>query len=263
MRRSTLALALGSLLLSAAGCRGTTSGEGGGGSTGSDPLCPIDLSLGELCSPEGEQCVYDGGGCTINALCADGTWVVDSSTCVTECGTGESGGYCAVVGDACISGYDCGARQWECKSDHTWWVKNVAGPCCGSPVHECPAQMPIDGSPCDPCSDLAPCAYSVFTACGEQEAQLQCAQGGVWEVLVAPSCDCAAHATIDACSADPGCRYLSGGCDAPTLDAGACFPLLDCSGDIPCPDGTLCTAVNANDCGIDPCVQCVSVSVCL
>lgn len=127
MRRFALGFVLGCLfLLQAAGCMGSDAGTGGGGGgTDSTPLCLSELSLGEACSPEGHHCDYDGGGCTISEVCVDGTWAFDSTSCVTECGAGEAGGFCAVVDDGCVSGTGCGARQWHCNSDHTWWVHNV------------------------------------------------------------------------------------------------------------------------------------------
>ncbi len=266
-----IALALGCLLLPlAAGCKGTVIGGGGGGggttsTTSNTTPCPAQIPIGESCSAPGNLCTYDGGGCDVSFSCLDGTWVFDESatTCETTCGAGPEGGYCPMVGESCYFGGDCGGEQWDCMEDHHWGITYYDEMCCNSPIYECPLAQPAEWDYCDPCSDVQTCEYAVATPCGEQTLQWACGDDLAWHAGAPPACDCGAHQTIEACEADPACRYLSPGCDAPTLGDAFCYPKVDCTADLPCLPGSMCVTVNANDCGLDPCVNCISVSLCL
>lgn len=276
MNRPALAVVLGCLLFPlAAGCKGTVIGGGGGeggtttGTTTNTetnpPECPAEPQVGQACSAGDGPCSYVVAACAVGVVCNGGVWEAQPSDCVTACGDGNGGGICLTVGESCYFGDECGGEGWDCMSDHTWAITYYDSFCCNYPVNECPVDMPVDGDYCDICSDIQTCEYSIDTPCGPQPTSVVCSQNdSQWHVALLPApCDCGAYDTIEACSADPSCRYLSAGCDAPTLDAGACFPVVDCAPDMPCPAGTTCTTVNANDCGLDACVECVTVSVCL
>jgi hypothetical protein len=262
MSRHLLAIVLGCFLLPlATGCKGNVIG-GAGGTTQNPPECPAQPSIGEPCSADDGPCNYEVASCVAGVVCNGGVWEAEPSDCATECGNSSGGGVCLTVGESCYLGGECGGQGWDCMEDHYWSITYYDELCCNNPVNECPVALPVDGDYCDICSDVQKCEYTVETPCGPQPASVVCGpDDGMWHVALQPApCDCGVYDTFEACSADPGCRYLSGGCD---LDVGGCFPALDCGADGPCPAGTTCTSGTANDCGLDPCVECVAVSVCL
>jgi hypothetical protein len=255
-------LTLGASLASlAAGCEGSVTVNE------QDPRCPANFPDGLGCSDQGLSCTYEAAGCDLVFECNGTTWGTPSSACTTACLEGKPGSACALLGETCGIGDECSYEEWQCSEDHTWSVTYDDGPDddCGCDGSACPVAPPADGVACDPCQDSDYCMYFLQTTCGPKGAAVGCGPDGVWTTLLEQEpCDCTAYPTVEACEADPGCRYLSaGGCEAPTLDQSGCFPKNDCAADGPCPAGTTCTTVNANLCTLDPCIECAAVSLCL
>jgi hypothetical protein len=266
--RTSLLLAALALAMSfasiTAGCNGNVivSGKGPG-----DPKCPATFPDGQACSAEGAQCAYDAAECELTFECVAGQWAVEPAECATPCLGGDPGSACVTVGESCDLGDECSHETWSCAADHTWSVAYSDGgdPCCygecGCEPFYCPETFPLEGESCNTCPDN-PCEYLMDTPCGPQQVTLTCGEDYLWHAAP-PACDCSAHLDPESCEADPACRFLSPGCDDPSLDKGGCFAKADCSADVGCPDGKACTTVNANICTIDPCVTCMAVSLCL
>lgn len=269
MRLAKLAFALVTLGISlaslAAGCKGTVLVNG------EDPSCPASFPDGQACSASGLTCSYEAAGCDLVYECDGDSWRIHDSACAGSCPGGSQGDACLEVGDFCGFGEGCSYEEWECLADHTWNVVyyDEGGDCCYGECEcypYCPDVAPEEGAYCDPCWDGPFCTFGVTTACGEQSVSMECGADFTWHVVEPPpACDCSAHVFVEDCEADPACRYLTGGCEAPSLEQekGGCFPKTDCSADVPCPEGTACTTVNANTCTFDPCIECTTVSLCL
>lgn len=274
MRSAALAVLFGlSGLLLAAGCKGTvvTPGSGSGKDEPSRPAilipCPETTPDYGPCEGEGQVCGLQVSGCEIRFTCVGGEWSSPESSCTEECGAGTYGSPCLELDDSCTLGSECGGSYWYCTAEHTWSESIYDDPCCYEECqcdpYYCPPSPPAEGDYCDPCYDSYDCGYELFTTCGPKLISASCGDDYAWHVQVPPPCTCGDHPTVEECQADPECRYLSGGCDEPTLSAGGCFPAADCSVDNPCSDGAVCTTVNANDCGLDACVECIAANLCL
>lgn len=268
MHLSKLAFALvalgSSLSALAAGCKGTVLVDGG------NPTCPATFPDGQTCSDEGLTCTYEAAGCDLVYACDGQSWGTPTSACDTPCMGGSPDSACVQVGETCGFGEGCYYEEWNCQADHTWdvWYDDGGVDCCYGECecnpYYCPDVLPEEGAYCDPCWEGAYCEYRVFTACGDQAIALSCAPDYTWvTTLPATPCDCTAYPTVEECEADPACRFLMGGCEAPDLEAVGCFPKNDCAADMPCQAGATCTQVNANLCTIDPCIECAVVSLCL
>jgi hypothetical protein len=246
----------------AAGCNGDVV------VSGNDAKCPAAFPDGQACSAEGARCAYEAAKCELTFECAAGQWAVQPSECESPCLGGAPGSACVKVGETCGFGEGCDHEDWSCSADHTWAVAYSDGgdDCChgecGCDPHYCPESLPLEGESCITCPDN-PCEYEVDTACGAQKATASCGEDYAWHVTAPAGCDCGVHSTPEACEGETSCRFLSPGCDAPSLDKGGCFPKADCSDEMPCSEGKFCTPVNANICTFDPCVTCMAVSLCL
>jgi len=262
-----------SLCSFATGCNGIVK-------TGDDPYTsesgmPHDSVPCLSQAPENESCTLDGyacflvvDGCEIDFLCAGGSWKPQASDCTEPCaGQPPQGSACLTAGEGCTVGDECGATQWSCNPDHTWSVTNFDDPCCGGGCDcsqsACPAAPPGDGAACDPCVDASACQFELSTACGMQIVTVSCGPDALWHVPPLQGCGCSEHTTADSCAADPACRFLLSGCDAPSLNDDTCVPKDDCL-DVPCAPGQSCTTFNAGECaGAAGCAECHQVNACL
>jgi hypothetical protein len=251
------------LSVAAGGCNGIVQVENGGAG------CPAEIVDGQACSNDGAACKGGAAGkCEIEYACTSGTWQPKSSSCTTPCEDADYGESCLTVGETCGSYGECGGSEATCLADHTWDVTYYDDACCYEECNcdpfYCPEVPATEGQSCDPCSEASACGYVIETPCGTQEVTTACGQDYLWHETTPPaSCNCAYYENEGACGGDPKCRFLAGGCEAPNLAQPGCFPAVDCSDQAPCPDGTVCTAVNANKCVADPCIECVAVSLCL
>lgn len=251
--------------LVAVACKGTVIGPGL-----NPPGCPESFPDGAACGDAPGACVYTAGDCDITYACESGEWTPQPADCATECLEGGQDSPCLIVGDNCGIGDECNDEYWTCGPDHLWDVEYTQyDDCCYDCecwADQCPGSPPNEGDWCDPCYDSPDCYWESIGECGMGGLSAQCGDDYTWHVTgyPPPPCeDCSSHVTVEGCDADPACRYLSPGCDTPTLSVGGCFPIDDCAPDSACAPGTTCTQVNANTCGLDPCVQCEVALVCL
>jgi hypothetical protein len=267
MRRLQIAFALVAAVVSlfplAAGCQNNVT------VAGHDPRCPADFPDGRGCTDDGLTCTYQALGCDIVYECTGDQWSSPSSDCTTPCAGGNPDSACLIAGEICSFGDQCYYEEWNCTDTHTWDVfyGDSGDECCygecGCDPSYCAPSPPEPGSSCDPCFDSVFCSWELITPCGMQVVDAECTGDFTWQVSDVAPCDCSFHQTVEECEADTTCRYLTGGCEAPSLDQPGCFPKTDCSADVLCPDGKTCTAVNANVCSIDPCIECSAATLCL
>lgn len=185
-----------------------------------------------------------------------------TSSSFAACGEGQNGDPCESPGETCEIGDECGGELHRCLSDHTWEVGYYDSVCCGETP--CPDAVPNEGESCTPCYPA--CQWQKASACGDVVIDATCGDDWTWHLTATSSCgDCALYDTMDACNADPNCRYLTPDeCNDPVLTTSGCHAKTDCSADNPCADGQTCTAVTANDTDCElPCQLCKQVSICV
>ena len=242
-------------LLTAAGCNTSV--------TVSSSCPPAMPAKDAPCTTDSESCPYQDGPCTMTFTCdaAEHTWQIASSVCqptAVDCWAATNGDICAIPGQSCGGGSECGGFFNECGDNHRWRASYAhGGDCCSGPENQCPSAPPSEGEPCDPCADLSTCDYPAD--CSNLSAI--CGPDGYWHVSIEDDCppppldDCGLFGSPETCTAAPGCRRLVPGCGEPQLPAAGCFSKLACiaSG---CAQTQTCQEVVYDPCWNSECDAC-------
>ncbi len=230
MHKIMAALVVAAGFVTAAGC-GSTVVTGSG--------CPEQKPVtGAICTAPGESCDYQDGPCVMTFACdaQEKAWSVDSSVCVpaaVDCWAASDGDVCAIPGETCGEGGDCGGFENECGDDHRWQTVYYDGGDCWDPCegfYECPATPPAEGSACEPsCPGTSACNYP--DGCGGTYAT--CGDDGQWHLAIGdcpppPVDPCSAYGAQTDCEAS-GCRWLVPGCGDPPLPQAGCYAPTDCT----------------------------------
>lgn len=215
-------------------CTADRCGEPDAPTTCSTPDPRGCLALG---CPEGQTCAFANDECTPSACSCDPA--TDSWQCTADCGpthqcipegeptcpdTPPFGGSCdpALRDTTCSWGSEscCGQRHpsEECQCEGGRWVCWATDACF---IESC------EGRPC--------------------ERDVNCEGGGRQTVCIEGTCQsprsgsCADATSRDTCNATDACHWRDPGCadDAELVPAG-CYPAIDCSTALTCPDGYTC-----------------------
>ena len=265
----------GKVVVDAAKGNGSTAGSGGSSTTGSGgsggsggsvkppPSCPPSApAVGTAC--EGSMtCTFGFGTCLPSFSCIDGQWTESKPLCPATCPpvVPANGAPCSMPGLQCS--YDpqqCGGTQATC-SGGQWQVTNTAVGCAAM----CPDLVPNVGEPCSVCCLPSQCTYPNQGPCG---AATYACMNGTWASF---PCDplpiplCGGYPGPQACSADPGCRWLVAGCsNGPQKLTQGCFAKQDCVGSASCDPGLSCQPAVFDPCWAGDCAACgASAMICL
>jgi hypothetical protein len=238
------------------------------------PGCPTAApKVGEACSVTVAGCIYDQGPCNVELSCdeAVGAWQSKTTSCspaATECQFAQQGEVCATAGETCVeSEMPCGGNYFNtCGDDHHWQTSYPGGgdDCCPL-TGTCPATLPVDGQPCDPCYGAPSCGYP--GTCGGDLAT--CGADAVWHVGIGvcppppPPDYCNSMTTEGACAMNADCRWLTPGCGNTPLPGAGCFTVADC-GPGTCGPSQICQDFSYNPCfnkGCDACGATASICV--
>ncbi|MEP7121458.1 MAG: hypothetical protein ABJE95_11130 [Byssovorax sp.] len=230
------------------------------------PGCPdAEPVAGAACSVTAAGCKYTEGPCAVELRCdaESAAWQSKTTSCspvAKDCGSGQDGDVCAVIGETCgeSPGPCSGGYFNTCGDDHHWHssVAEGGGPCC-DPSGVCPAEQPTQGQPCSPCPGEPACSYS--SGCGQNFAS--CDPDGTWHIIFGdcppppPPDNCTNLGNQGACETDPSCRWLTPGCGDVPIGAPGCFTIKDC-GPGTCGPSEICQTFSYNPCfnkGCDAC----------
>ncbi len=233
---------------------------------GQDPECPTAApKAGDACSVTASGCAYQDGPCkeTLSCDAASGAWQKAALTCspaATDCWSATDGDVCAVVGESCgDSAPPCFTFSNTCGADHLWHRSSS-----GDDGGTCPEVQPQEGESCAICYTSLSCDYP--GSCGG--AYASCGPDGLWHVATGdcppPPVDyCTFNDKQASCETDPGCRWLTPGCNPSGLTLTGCFQASECSPDS-CMPGTTCQKVTYDPCFGKGCDACgAETSVCL
>ncbi len=140
----------------------------------------------------------------------------------------------------------------------------------GSDPLPCPADKPLDQSPCAGFEDGRTCEYVSDPPCPEFAVGAVC-DGELWNISE-PECNppppllgCEMHGDPNLCDDDPSCRWIVPGCGDNALDQARCFPAVGCDQDpLSCTDAEICAEVSHHPCWGSTCQAChMSVFLCL
>jgi len=239
---------------------------------GQDPECPATApKAGEACSVAASGCAYQEGPCkdTLSCDAVTGAWQSTALTCAPmakDCWSASDGDVCAVVGESCGEGSSpCSYFSNTCGEDHFWHSLSTGGgeDCC-SYGGVCPAVQPQEGDYCDPCNTQLTCDYP--GTCGGAFAS--CGPDGLWHIAISdcpppPTDYCNVNGNQSACETDPGCRWLTPGCDPTGVSITGCFTTDECTS-TSCAPGLMCQSVVYNPCFGKNCDACgAHTTVCL
>lgn len=222
--------------------------------------CQNKISVDPGCD-EPEPEVPPGSFCPPAYECIDGEWVDTAGACPEpECPSAKpaSGADCPVIGQTCAYEEEvpCGPfEQVQALCTESGW-QIMTNYCQPEPI--CPDEMPVVGADCTGWYDAYWCMYPVQTACGEQYAGISCAptpDGQVWTLDTALSCGiCEGYGTEAGCGTDPGCQWLTPGCEGDAITTG-CYPVQGCDV-VSCAAGLVCAEKNYDPCYGDVCDAC-------
>jgi hypothetical protein len=205
--------------------------------------CPTTApAAGSECSAAPAECSYASGPCTVKLRCDldVGAWQSETMSCLPaakDCLSGQDGDVCATVGETCAQSSgpcDLDGLVSICGEDHHWhFPDHVGGEGCCPHSAACPASLPAEGDPCDPCVGAQSCGYP--STCGQNNTAI-CQPEGAWHLFAFGDCPpppppdyCTNNADQSTCETDPACRWLTPGCgETPLLSAG-CFTNSDCA----------------------------------
>ena len=230
--------------------------------------CPAAApAMGSACSAAASGCTYAAGPCTVELSCdpSVGAWQSQTTSCAPmakECLAAQEGDVCALVGDSC-SPEGCGDGDYvaTCGDDHHWHLAAASsnGEDCCPHSAACPASLPAEGDPCDPCVGAPSCGYP--STCGQNNTAI-CQPEGVWHLFVFGDCPpppppdyCTSNSTQSACETDPACRWLTPGCGETPIWGPGCFTKIDC-GPGTCDQSQICQTFSYDPClgkGCDAC----------
>jgi hypothetical protein len=223
--------------------------------------CVPKVSVDDPGCAEPKPEVPPGSWCPPSYQCVDGEWVDTAGACPEpECPASKpsNGDACAVVGQSCWYEEDvpCGElEQVQAVCLESGW-EVMASYCQPEPV--CPDALPVVGSDCTGWYEAYWCTYPVQTTCGEQFVGVSCSlteAGDIWVVDMALSCGaCDGYAAEAECSSDPGCQWLTPGCEGEPITTG-CYPTTGC--DVTgCAPGLVCAEKTYNPCYGELCDAC-------
>jgi hypothetical protein len=232
---------------------------------GQDPACPAAApKVGAACDVAVSGCVYTGGPCKETLSCGgkSGAWQSTAVTCsptAKACSAAADGDVCAVVGESCGEGPSaCSYFTNTCGADHLWHTLSASpNDCCAPGSGVCPTAPPQEGAFCDACNGATNCNYP--GTCGGVYAS--CAPEGVWHLAIGdcpppPPLDyCMNYGSQTGCETDPGCRWLTPGCNPTGLTLTGCFSAVECTG-ASCGPGSGCQQVSYNPCFGKNCDAC-------
>lgn len=264
------------LLTAAAACSSTVAtNDGGGGSGGchDTAFCAASCPKDGL-PPEGGSCPVDGQACGqldecgfgAQAVCTDGSWVINWYDPADECGCGiacptpcpttqpANGDACTFEGVTCpYTDPSCADAGAEATCSGGVWSVSQFGPSC---LGLCPATLPATGTPCSGCCVATGCTYLDESGC---PALLAC-ENGFWAVSPSACTPVSACATFDMneCFNANGCRWMAHpGCPSvPQSFPQGCYPVADCASDADCLGGGHCQMVEADPCPGADCNAC-------
>lgn len=197
--------------------------------------CQVSITDGEDDDCDGPQPAV--GSCGQQHVCIDGEWVEEEGDFFcAPCPQHQpsDGAACEILDQACEYEEEIGCDYEptivtaRCTEDG-WFT--AYGNC--QPEPECPESLPTAGTDCSSWPYAYWCSYP--TNCGS-DVQMHCestAEGQVWVVDSAPSCEgsCSDAGDSASCGLFAGCQWLEPGCSDLTQSpiAAGCYPLDDCT----------------------------------